>query len=112
MILNVFVDDQCIELEVPESMLAEAENFFAKMDADLEGGLQLGRIWVEDPGTEERCKVVGDKLLAALENENQPMIGMMAGYILKRLPGVSGVRLATNGEVHETEFIMKPNSVS
>lgn len=112
MILNVFVDEQCIELDIPDSMLAEADDFFDKMDADLEGGLQLGRQWVERPGPEERCKVVGDKLLAALENENQPMIGMMAAYILKRLPGVSGVRLATNGEIQETEFIMKPQSVS
>ena len=34
------------------------------------------------------------------------MLMLMAGYILSRLPGVTDVRIDTNGEMLETEFII------
>lgn len=109
--LNVFVSDQLVPVDVPDDFLAEAEAFFTKMDADLDQGWQMGRVWLDNPNTAERCRIAADKLLTAIEKENQPMIGMMAGYILKRMPGVSGIRVATDGELQETEFIMQPQAV-
>jgi hypothetical protein len=41
------------------------------------------------------------------------MITLMAGYILKRLPGVTGVRIDTGGEMLHTEMLYeKPASAA
>lgn len=112
MILNVFIEDHMVPVDVPDDLLDEAEDFFSKMDGDLDRGWQMGRVWVDAPDTDQRCRIVADRLLTAIHAENQPMIGMMAAYILKRMPGVSGVRVATNGELQETEFIRRPQAVN
>jgi hypothetical protein len=31
---------------------------------------------------------------------------MMAAYILNRVPGIKGIRVATDGEIQETELLM------
>ncbi len=106
MILNVIVDEQTFPIDVPDSMLSEAENFFQKMDADMAKGWQMSRQWVESPNVLQCCQIAGDKLLTAIEQENQPMIGMMAGYILKRMPGIKSIRLDTTGDMNQTEVEM------
>ena len=104
MILKVVAEDYEITLDIPEDLIADAEEFFRRMDADMDQGWQIGRDWVERPSVEQRCQVAADRLYSALRNENQPMIGLMAGYILQRMPGVSQVAVNTEGEVFETRF--------
>ena len=41
-----------------------------------------------------------------METENEKMRMMMAAYILNRVPGIKGVRVATDGEIQETELLM------
>ena len=108
MILNVIVDDQTYPLEVPEFILAEADELFNKMDADMSKGWQMSREWVENPTTKERCQIAADRLLTALENENQNLATMMAGYILKRMPGVNTIRIDVEGDITLTEIYMGP----
>lgn len=105
MILNVYVAEQSYQLDVPEHLLTEAESLFAKMDEDMNQGWQMSRQWVDTLDIEQRCQVAADRLLTALENENQAVSTMMAAYILKRAPGVTGVRIDTEGEIQETELL-------
>ncbi len=104
--LNVFIDDEMRVIELPEGFLQEAEDFFAKMDADMDRGWQMSRTWVDDLSPEMRCQVAADRILTALHQDNEKMLMLMAGYILSRLPGVTDVRIDTNGEMLETEFII------
>ena len=104
MILNVIVDEQSIDLNVPDPLLQEAEDFFAKMDRDMDAGWQMSRDWVDQPDREQRCQIAADKLLTALENENRKLAMMMAGYILSRMPGVQSVEVDTAGEIDQTRF--------
>jgi hypothetical protein len=106
LILNIYIDDRHYPLDVPEALLGDAEDFYAKMDSDMDQGWQMSRQWVENPSTAERCQIVADKLMLALNNDNAQMVSLMGGYILSRLPGVKGVRVDTSGEIQETEFIM------
>jgi len=106
MILNVIVDEQTYPLEVPDFVLAEADALYDKMDADMSKGWQMSREWVENPTTKERCQIAADRLLTALENENQGLATMMAGYILKRMPGVTTVRIDAEGDITLTELYM------
>jgi len=104
MILNVVVDEQTYPIEVPEFVLTEADALYDKMDADMSKGWQMSREWVENPTTKERCQIAADRLLTALENENQDLATMMAGYILKRMPGATTVRIDVEGDITLTEI--------
>jgi len=104
MLLKAIIDDQEISLEVPDPLLGEGEAFFAKLDADMDQGWQMSREWVANPSQVERCQIVADKLLTALEKENQRLGLLMAGYLLSRLPGLETVTLDTHGEMQNTHF--------
>lgn len=108
MILDIIVDEQTFPINIPQDVLEEGESFFAKIDQDMDQGWQMHREWVDRPDRLQRCRIVADRLLTAIEAHNQPMMGLMAAYILKRLPGVAAVRVDTHGEMQETEFIMQP----
>lgn len=103
--LNVFIDDQPQAIEVPDSMIAEGKEFFAKMDADMDKGWQMGRTWVDKVTTEQRCQIAADRLLTAIEGDNESTKLLMTAYILYKLPKATDVRIDTNGEMLETEFI-------
>lgn len=106
MILNIYIEDRHYPLDVPEALLNDAEEFYSRMDSDMDNGWQMSRQWVDKPNTTERCQIVADKLMMALHADNPQMVSLMGGYIMARMPGVKGVRIDTSGEIQETEFIM------
>ena len=97
MILKVIVDERIIPIEVPDYMLVEAEEFFAKMDADMDGGWQMSRIWVDKPTVVQRCQIAADKILTAIHTENEKMATLMAAYILKNIPSAASVDIDSEG---------------
>ncbi len=105
MLLNVAVDGQNVDINVPDSMLSEAHDFFVKMDTDLDKGYQMGRYWVDNPDGEQRCQIAADKLVTAIENENRNMATMMSAYILSKAPHIESVVIDTSDEIQEIHFI-------
>ena len=104
MILKVIVDDQLYELNVPEAFMEQAGGFFQQMDEDMDQGWQMSREWVATPNREQRCQIVANKLLTALEKENHKLGRLMAGYILSRMPEVESLELDTSGEIQNTRI--------
>jgi len=104
MILKAIIDDQEYSLNVPDQILSQAQEVFARLDADMDRGWQMSREWVPNPDRVQRCQIVADKLLTALETENHKVGMLMAGYILSRLPGVEAVEPDTHGEIQNTQF--------
>lgn len=104
MLLKVIVDEQQFALNVPDVIVAGAQEVFSKMDRDMDAGWQMGREWVQSPDVEQRCQIVANKLLTALETENDQLGRMMAGYILSRMPSVETVEIDTSGEIQNTLF--------
>lgn len=104
MILKAIVEDQEYSLNVPDALLSTAEPFFAQLDADMDAGWQMSREWVKEPDRIQRCQIVANKLLTALEKENHKLGMLMAGYILSRMPGVESVDMDTHGEIQNTQF--------
>lgn len=97
--LRVLLDDQIFDIAVPGFILEEGEEYFKKLDAELDRGYQMSRTWVENPDNEQRCQIAADKLLTALHHDRQQLGEMMAGYILTRMPGVSQVKMDTSGDM-------------
>jgi len=106
MILEVIVEGVSHKVDVPDDMLKEGEEFFQKMDADMDKGYQMHREWVEMPNREDRVRIVADRLLGGMESGKKTLVQLMAGYILTRMPGITGVDVDTGGEMQQTEIIV------
>ena len=102
--LDVEIDDKSYPLNVPEALLLEAGEFFDKMDRDMNCGWQMSRWWVPDPDQTQRCQIVADKLLTALQQQNEEFALLMAAYILHNKPDTRRIRLNTEGEIQGNEF--------
>ena len=105
MILNVVVEDQTYPITVPDEIVTEAGDFFMKLDKDMDKGWQMSRDWVDHPNQEQRCQIIGDKMLTAMHNENAKMMVLLSAYVLARVPGITAIRIDTNGEMLETELV-------
>ncbi len=102
--LDAIVDGTAYTLTVPDALIGKAEDYFARLDRDMDHGWQMSREWVPSPSLEQRCQIVADKLLTALETENHRLGRLMAAYILSRLPDVAAVELDVTGEIQNNRF--------
>jgi len=103
--LDVIIDGRTHRIEVPQAVLDEGGAFFQKMDRDMDSGWQMGPEFVESPDATQRCQIAANKLLVSVSAQNKLLVELMAGYILKRLPGVEIVDIDTSGEMLNTEFM-------
>jgi len=104
--LNIIVEGRANTFEVPDKMLTEAADYFARMDADMDKGWQMSRDWVDKPNVTQRCQIVADKILTAIETDNEKLLMMMVAYVLRTMPGVKGINIDVSGDMNETEIIM------
>lgn len=102
--LNIIVDDYSMDLYVPDDFLEESRQALDHLDSNMDQGIQFGPGWLEQPDRYQRCQFAANKLLTALETDNEGLAMLSAGYILSRLPGVSRVKIDTSGEPWETKF--------
>lgn len=107
MTLDVYIDNQLYKIKIPEEVLQDGNDFFDKMDRDMDAGWKIGPEFIEHPDKKARAQIAADKLATAIQNENDTLVSLMAGYIVTRLPGVEAVNIDMNGEPLNTEFIIK-----
>lgn len=103
--LGVTVEGTTRVLDVPDEVVREAEDFFAKMDSDMDRGWQMSREFVEHPDRVQRCQIAAHRLLGALSVGKHDVALLMAAYILKRAPGITGLDIDTTGEITSTELL-------
>lgn len=106
MILKVTIDEKTFPLELEEDMISSAQGMFTKMDADMDQGWQMSRSWVEAPNELQRCQIVADKMLTAIQQEKTATVGLMAAYIMNKMPGVQAVDIDTSGDMNLTELVI------
>jgi hypothetical protein len=106
MILKVVIDDQVYPITVPAEIISGAGDFFNKIDRDMDNGWQMSRDWIDKPNQEQRCQIVGDKMLTAMHNNNEQLMVLLSAYVLARVPAATGLRIDTNGEMLETEVVV------
>lgn len=105
--LTVYIDDATKTLDLPDDIVQEGENFFKKMDSDMDQGWQMSRSWVDNPNSDERCQIAANKILNAISTENETLLLLMAGYIKSRRPDIVGLRIDTAGDMTETELLIQ-----
>jgi hypothetical protein len=106
MILKVTIDEKTFPLELDQSMISSAQDMFTKMDTDMDQGWQMTRTWVEAPNDMQRCQIAADKMLTAIQQEKTATVGLMAAYIMNKIPGVQAVDIDTSGDMTLTELVM------
>ena len=104
MILNIRIEEQSFQVDVPDVLLQEAGDFFNALDLDMNKGWQMSRSWVDQPDLEQRCQIVADKILSAFEHENKKLLMMLCAYVLTKMQGIKTLDISTNGEMQETLF--------
>jgi hypothetical protein len=102
--LRIEVDDKSYRIEVPEALIDEGADFFARMDGDMDNGWQMSRWWVPCPDETQRCQIVTDKLLTALTTEDKDYAVLMCAYVLRTKPLTKCIRVNTDGEIQGNEF--------
>lgn len=102
--LNIIVDDYSMNLNLPDGYLTSSVEAFDRLDRNMDNGVQFGRQWLEHPNPHQRCQVAADKLLTALETNNENLALLSAGYIFSRIPGVRRVIIDNSGELQGTVF--------
>jgi hypothetical protein len=105
--LDVIIDSKTLRITVPQNMLDEGEEFFQKMDRDMDGGWQMGPEFVESPDPAQRCQIAANKLLVSVSAQNELLVQLMAAYILRRLPDIKAVEIDTAGEMLNTELVFE-----
>ena len=99
MILKVIIDDDEQDIHVPDDIIVDASEYFDMIDKDIDQGYQMSRTWVEKPDLLQRCQIVGDRILTALETENKKTGTLMAAYILSRVPNAYALHLNNEGDM-------------
>ena len=87
-------------------MMNSAQDAFQKMDADMDQGWQMSRTWVDLPNDKQRCQIAADKMLTAIQQERTATVGLMAAYILNKIPGIHAVDIDTSGDMTLSEIVM------
>lgn len=107
--LELVVEGNSIALDVPEDIVESAEEFFQSLDADLDQGWQMGRAWVEDPDAQQRCQIVAERLVKALNSENVKLSVLLAGYIARTLPELTRIEVDMTGELQDSPMETEPS---
>lgn len=105
MYITVEFDDKSYVLDVPETLAKEALEYFGKMDRDMNCGWQMSRWWVPNPDENQRCQIVADKLLTAVQSDKAEFALLMCAYILNTRPSTRRIRINTDGEIQGNEFL-------
>jgi len=103
--LALIVDDQLRQVEVSPEIQAEGEEFFARMDRDMDAGWQMSRDWVDRPDATQRCQIVADRIVDAMSAGKAQLASLLAGYILSRDPRVIRIEVDTAGDMLETRVV-------
>ncbi len=103
-VIEIVIDGKAVPVGVRTDLLEDAEDFFAKMDEDMDKGWQMGRLWVEQPNPFQKAQIIADKILGAVETQNKNMLDLMLAYMAKRYPKVVKIDMLSSGEMQEIEI--------
>jgi len=104
MVIKVYFEDQVYEIDVQNEFVRRAQDFFQRMDQDMDNGWQMSRDWVDKPDARQRCQIVSNKLASALDNEDRKTAMMMAGYIVNHMPELTIIDIDASGDISLTQF--------
>jgi hypothetical protein len=103
--LDVYIGDRMYPIEVTQQTLDLGQEFYDKIDHDMDGGWRMGPEYIESPDRIQRGQIVASRLLVAIETGNEMMVRALAGYFASRLPEVRSLNINLEGEALNTDLV-------
>ncbi len=102
---EVVIEEGRYQVTVEAEDIENGHPFFQKMDKDMDGGRRMGPEFVHEPDIEQRCQIVAERLMLAMESRNESMQRAMAAYIMWRIPHIRELHIDTSGDPSLTEIV-------
>ena len=103
---DVFFEEEHLRVEVDEQDIQHGGPFFQQMDKDMDVGRRMGPEYVHDLDITQRCQIVAERLMLAIEARNESLARAMAAYIVWRIPNIRELHIDTSGEPQLTEIVV------
>ena len=103
---ELFFEEEHMLVEVDEGDVQHGQPFFAQMDKDMDGGWRMGPEYVHEPDITQRCQIVAERLILAIERRNDTLARAMAAYIVWRIPNIRELHVDTTGEPQLTDIVV------
>jgi len=81
---KVILNKQIIYTYTDKAAPARVRRFLDEMDNDMQSGIKLGNVSVENPTDFQKLQYVAVQLFHALEANNQSLTEVMSAYLMKR----------------------------
>lgn len=92
--LVVYLDDAlCLEAARAGGVPGQLRAFFARLDADMDAGIELDGEWMAAPDTRQRCRFVLGQLVQALTDGRHDFARSLLAYLSARWPELRAVHV-------------------
>lgn len=92
--LAVYLDGEpCLEAARRAGVPGQLRALFARLDADMDAGIDLDGVWVAAPDSRQRCQFVLGRILHALEAGQTDFARALLGYLAGRWPELRAVHI-------------------
>jgi hypothetical protein len=105
MLLDAYVGARMYPLEVTQQTLDLGQEFYDKINQDMDGGWRMGPEYIESPDRVQRGQIVPSRLLVPIETGNEMMVRALAGYFASRLPEVRSININLEGAALNADLV-------
>jgi len=104
--LVVLIDGQpMIEYDRSVRLPGHQRQFLDKMDLDMDQGISLAGLEIDEPETKQRAQYIAMHLVMAVLDANDAKISAMCAWLATRLPELKQLKAITRNEEIELELV-------
>lgn len=81
-------------------------DFLDKMDEDMDRGIELANVHIDNPDTMQRARYVALHLLHAYQEENHPLLTATCAYLIQRLPALNTIVVEQQEEQSHLQLVL------
>jgi len=79
--------------------------YLDRMDARMDGGIELGGAQVDSPNTLQRAQFVAIQVIEGLQEGNEPVVAASCAYLASRMPDLTQVKAQLVDEGYSVELV-------
>ena len=103
--VKIILGENSYPLKISRKIVSDAQDYFNKLDDDMNKGWKMSKSWVDNPNQVQRCQIVADRLFTSVHLGKKETAILMAAYILNQMPDVKTIDIDTTGNMEDTIFL-------
>jgi len=104
--LAVLVNGQAvIEYDRSKPLTDKQQQYLDKMDQEMNAGINLAGMAIEQPDQIQRAKFVANALLQSIQSDDEPRIAATCSYLAVRLPELKQIRADMNQDNFNIDLV-------